>query len=450
MFQTLSDRLGQIFDRLRQRGALSEEDVTLAMREIRVALLEADVALDVVKDFTQKVKERAIGQEVLSSITPGQMVVKIVHDYLVEVLGGVDKPLNLECVPPAVVMVVGLQGSGKTTVTAKLAKFLQEKMRKKVLMASTDIYRPAAREQLEILAQQNNLHSLSIQADEKPVQIVKRAKAEAETGGFDVLLIDTAGRLHVDDDLMRELEDLKKILKPIEILLSVDAMTGQDAVQVGKTFQERLTLTGVILNRMDGDARGGAALSMRAITGCPVKFAGMGEHIHQLEVFSPERVANRILDMGDVVGLVEKAMAVTEQEEAQALAAKMQKGSFDFDDMALQLKQISKMGGLGSLLSMIPGAGKVQGMLGQAGFDDKMIAHQLAMIQSMTRQERKDHKVLNGSRRRRIAMGSGTSVPDVNRLVKQFQEMQDAMKRFKKLGQKGLMRHGIKGLLGKR
>jgi signal recognition particle subunit SRP54 len=449
MFENLSDRLGQVFAKLRKRGALSEEDVNAAMREIRVALLEADVALPVVKDFIDKVKEQAIGQEVIKSITPGQMVVKIVHDHLVEMLGGEGTGLNLATTPPAVILMVGLQGSGKTTSTAKLAKLIKEKNNKKVLLASTDIYRPAAREQLETLGQQAQIDTLDIIADEKPQAIAKRAYEKAKLEGYDVLFVDTAGRLHIDQELMDELAQLRKFLKPVEIVLTADSMTGQDAVNVAKSFHEQLGLTGIVLTRIDGDARGGAALSMRAVTGCPIKYVGVGERIDQLEPFHPERIASRILDMGDVVTLVEKA-AETIDEEAEAIAKKMQQGQFDFNDMAVQLRQITKMGGFSSLLGMLPGVGKFKDQIQQSGIDDKLIKHQIAIIQSMSAAERQDHRLLNGSRKRRIAMGSGTTVPEVNRLVKQYMDMLDTMKRLKKLGQKGLMRHGLRGLFGRK
>jgi len=447
MFDALSTKLTDVFNKLRKRGALGEEDVTLALREIRIALLEADVALPVVKDFVDKVKEKAIGQEVLKSITPGQMVVKIVHDHLIELLGQETVPLKLGGNTPHVLFMVGLQGSGKTTSSAKLAKFLKDTLRKKVLLASTDIYRPAAREQLEILGQQIQVESLDIRADEKPLSIAKRALEKAKLEGFDVLLVDTAGRLHIDDALMDELSELQKILKPQEILLNVDAMIGQDAVKVAQGFQEKLALTGVILSRMDGDARGGAALSMRAMTGCPIKFCGVGERPDQLETFSPDRVAGRILDMGDIVSLVEKASVIASEEDMEALQKKMEKGQFDLDDMAMQLRQISKMGGISSLLGMMPGMGQIKDKIAGAGLDDSLVKRQLAIIQSMTKKERKDSKILNGSRRKRIANGSGTTVAEVNRLLKQYMDMQDVMKRFNKGGKKGFMRHGLRGLL---
>jgi signal recognition particle subunit SRP54 len=450
MFNSLSQRLGEIFDRLKRRGALSEDDVNNVLREIRIALLEADVALPVVKEFTESVKQKAIGQEVVKSITPGQMVVKIVHDHLVEVLGGQEVELNLAVNPPAFIMMVGLQGSGKTTTTAKIAHYLTTKRRKKVLMASTDVYRPAAREQLEVLGQQINVATLPIIDKEKPLEITKRALKAGKVEGYDVVLLDTAGRLHIDEELMKELEQIQKLVQPSEILLVADAMTGQDAVHIAKSFHEKLTLSGIVLTRVDGDARGGAALSMRHVTGCPIKFVGLGEKIDQFDVFYPERIASRILDMGDVVTLVEKAVETVDKEEAEKLARKMEKGSFDLEDFASQLKQISKMGGMSGVMSMLPGIGKIQDKIKDAGIDDKMIVHQLAIIQSMTKQERKHFKLLNASRRKRIAQGSGRSVAEVNRLLKQYQDMLAVMKRFKKFGKKGLLRQGLSGLFSPR
>lgn len=451
MFKNLSDRLNGIFSKLTKRGALSEEDVNAAMREVRIALLEADVALPVVKDFITQVKEEAIGQDVIQSVTPGQMVIKIVHEHLINVLGGDQEggnELNLAAIPPVVIMMTGLQGSGKTTTTAKLAKYLKDKKKKKSLMVSTDIYRPAAREQLETLGKQAGVETLEIIQDEKPLDIVKRAQERARLEGFDVLFIDTAGRLHIDDELMDELVQIRDLTKPTEILLAADAMTGQDAVAVAKTFQEKIGVTGIVLSRVDGDARGGAALSMRQVTGCPIKFVGVGERIDELEVFHPDRIAGRILDMGDVVSLVEKAAEALDQDEAEALAKKMQQGAFTLDDMATQLGQISKMGGMSGLMGMMPGMGKIKDKIGEAGIDDSMVARQVAIIRSMTKKERQFYKLLNGSRKRRVAEGSGTSVPEVNRLLKQYKDMMLAMKRFNKMGKKGLMRQGMAGLFG--
>lgn len=449
MFNNLSQKLGEIFDKLKKRGALSEADVEAALREIRIALLEADVALPVVKDFINQVKERAVGREVIKSITPGQMVVKIVHEQLINVLGNENVALNLATNPPAVMMVVGLQGSGKTTSTAKIARFLKTKKNKKVLMASVDIYRPAAREQLEILGHQVEVDTLEIIEKEKPLEIVKRAYNKAKIEGYDVLLLDTAGRLHIDAELMEELTVLKKAVNPIETLLVADAMTGQDAVNIARNFQEKIGLSGLVLTRIDGDGRGGAALSIKAVTGCPIKLLGVGEHLDQIEEFHPERIAGRILDMGDVLSLVEKAVETIDREEAEKLAQKAGKGEFDLDDLASQLRQVSKMGGMGGLLSMLPGIGKIKERIQDAGISDQLVKRQLAIISSMTLKERRNYKLLNGSRRRRIAAGSGTAVVDVNRLLKQFQDMRDMMKRMSKVGEKGLKRQGLRGLLGK-
>src|SRR5579864_3072845 len=448
MFESLSNRLNDVFDRLRRHGALSEDDVAAALREIRIALLEADVALPVVKDFVNAVREQAVGQEVLRSVTPGQMVVKIVHDHLVETLGGIAAAgLNLNAVPPVVVMMVGLQGSGKTTSAAKLARILKQRERKKVLLASLDVQRPAAQEQLAVLARQVEVTSLPIVAGEKPVAIAHRALDTGKREAYDVVILDTAGRLHVDEALMQEVAAVRDATHPAESLLVADAMTGQDAVNVAKAFTERVGITGILLTRVDGDARGGAALSMRAITGQPIKFIGTGEKLDAIEPFHAERVAGRILGMGDVVSLVEKAAETVDREEAEKLARKLQKGGFDLDDLAQQLKQLRKMGGMGGVMGMLPGVNKIKKQLGEAKIDDGMIKRQEAIISSMTKLERRNPKLLNASRRRRIAAGSGTSVPEINRLLKQYQDMADMMRKMKKLGKKGLMRHGISALL---
>jgi signal recognition particle subunit SRP54 len=445
VFDGLTNRLGQVFDRLKRRGALSEADVTAALREVRVALLEADVALPVVKTFIDGVREKAVGQEVLRSVTPGQMVVKIVHDHLVELLGG-DAGLATEVVPPAVFLMVGLQGSGKTTTTAKIARRLSRREKKKVLVASLDIYRPAAMEQLQQLAVQAEVASVAIVPGEKPLAITARALDQARREGFDVLLLDTAGRLHIDEALMAEVAAVRDLAKPHEILLVADAMTGQDAVQTAKGFQEKVGLTGIVLTRVDGDARGGAALSMRQVTGCPIKILGVGEKLDQIEEFDAGRVASRILGMGDVVGLVERAAEAIDKEAAEKLAAKIQKGGFDLDDMAQQLRQLRNMGGLGGVMGMLPGIGKIKEQLAGAKVDENLIKRQEAIIQSMTRRERRDVKLLNASRKRRVAAGSGTSVPEINRLLKQYLEMSRVMKQMNKLGQKGLMRQGMASL----
>lgn len=439
MFDKLSDRLGGVFDRLRGRGALNENDVREAMREVRVALLEADVALPVVREFIDKVTEQAVGSSVLKSVTPGQQVVKIVNDALVEMLGSDASELNLAVAPPAIVMMVGLQGSGKTTTTAKIAKLLKNKERKKVLMASLDVNRPAAQEQLATLGTQTQVETLPIVPGQQPVDIAKRAMQAAKLQGFDVLMLDTAGRLHVDQQLMDEMKAVANTAKPQEILLVVDSLTGQDAVNVAKNFGEQVDLTGVVLTRMDGDARGGAALSMRAVTGKPIKFAGVGEKLDAIEAFHPERVAGRILGMGDVVGLVERAAQVVEQDEAEKLAAKMAKGQFDMNDLRSQLRQMTKMGGLGALAGMLPGMKKAQAAMNASGMDDKLLVHMDAIIGSMTPKERAKPELLNAKRKIRIANGSGTTVQEVNRLIKMHQEMSTAMKRIRKMG-------GLKGL----
>ncbi|MFM8498890.1 MAG: signal recognition particle protein [Chakrabartia sp.] len=439
MFESLSERLGGVFDRLRGRGALNENDVREAMREVRVALLEADVALPVVRSFVDKVTEQAVGQSVLRSITPGQQVVKIVNDALVEMLGAQASELELAVTPPAIIMMVGLQGSGKTTTTAKIAKRLSDKDRKKVLMASLDVNRPAAQDQLAILGEQIGVATLPIVAGQQPVDIAKRAMQAAKLQGYDVLMLDTAGRLHVDTQLMDEMKAVATVAQPAETLLVVDSLTGQDAVNVAKNFSEQVSLTGVILTRMDGDARGGAALSMRAVTGKPIKFVGTGEKLDGLDVFHPGRVASRILGMGDVVSLVERAAETIQHEEAEALAAKMAKGQFDMNDLRAQLQQMQRMGGLGALASMLPGMKKVQGAMAQSGMDDRILVRMDAMISSMTPKERAKPELLQAKRKIRIANGSGTTVQEVNKLLKMHQEMSTAMKKIRKMG-------GLKGL----
>jgi signal recognition particle subunit SRP54 len=434
MFDSLSDRLSGVFDRLRGRGALNEADVRGAMREVRIALLEADVALPVVRSFVDQVTEQAVGQQVLKSVTPGQQVVKIVHDALIEMLGAEASELNVDVTPPAVVMMVGLQGSGKTTTTAKIARRLREKGGKKVMMASLDVARPAAQEQLRVLGEKANVATLPIVAGQQPVEIARRALQSAKLQGFDVLLLDTAGRLHVDQVLMDEMKAVAEVSAPTEILLVVDALTGQDAVNVASSFSEQVDLSGVVLTRLDGDARGGAALSMRAVTGKPIKFAGVGEGIEALEPFHPSRVAGRILGMGDVVSLVERAQETIQVEEAEALARKMAKGQFDLNDLRSQLAQMQRMGGLTGLAGMLPGMKKVQGAMAASGVDNKILVHMDAMIGSMTPKERTRPELLNAKRKIRVAKGSGTTVQDVNKLLKMHQEMAGAMKKLRKMG----------------
>jgi signal recognition particle subunit SRP54 len=442
MFETLSDRLSGIFDKLTGRGALSEADVATALREVRRALLEADVALEVVREFTERVRERAVGAEVVRSVKPGQMVVKIVHDELVTTLGAEAEPVDLATAVPVPLMLVGLQGSGKTTTTAKLAKRLTERQKKKVLMASLDTRRPAAQEQLKVLGEQVGVATLPIVAGQMPVAIAERAMSAARLGGYDVVMLDTAGRTHVDEPLMLEMQEIKRAARPHEILLVADALTGQDAVNLARAFDERVGVTGIVLTRMDGDARGGAALSMRAVTGKPIKLVGTGERMEALEEFHPGRIADRILGMGDIVSLVERAAETIDQEKAEAAARKLQKGEFDLDDLAEQLKQMQKIGGMSGILGMLPGIGKMKKQIDAAGIDDRMVKRQLAIISSMTRHERKKPALMNASRRKRIAAGSGTDVSDVNKLLKMHRQMSDMMKKL------GRAKGGLAGLFG--
>jgi signal recognition particle subunit SRP54 len=441
MFDDLQQHLGSVFDRLRGRGALSEADIEEALGEIRTVLVDADVALPVVKDFIAKVRQRAIGEQVIRSVTPGQQVVKIVHDSLIETLGAQSEGLTLGA-PPAPILMVGLQGSGKTTTTAKLAALIQTKDKKRVLMASLDVNRPAAMEQLRVLGEQTGVATLPILANQRPVDIAKRALAAARVGGYDILVLDTAGRQHVDEALMAEVAEVKKIAAPHETLLVADALTGQDAVNIAKSFNDRVHISGIILTRVDGDQRGGAALSMRAVTGAPIKFLGTGEKLDAIEAFRPERLASRILDMGDVVSLVEKAAETVDREKVEKLAKKMKKGEFDFNDLCDQLAQMRKMGGMQGLLGMLPGVGKVKDQLAAAGFDDTLIKRQEAIIFSMTKVERIKPELINGSRRKRIAAGAGVEVSEVNKLLKMQRQMSDVMK---KIGRGG---RGLMGALG--
>ena len=434
MFENLSEKLGNVFDSIRGRGALTEADVDTALRDVRLALLDADVALPVVKSFISRVRDHAIGQDVLKSVKPGQMVVKIVHDALVETLGPEAAPLNLNQRPPAIILMVGLQGSGKTTSTGKLARLLQTKQKKSVMLASLDIYRPAAREQLRLLGDEAEVDVLPERDGDTPISITKRAMEAAKLKSSDVLILDTAGRTTVDEAMMAEVREVAGLANPIETLLVADAMTGQDAVTTAAAFKDAVGITGIILTRADGDARGGAALSMRQVTDCPIKFLGVGEKQDALEEFSPERMAGRILDMGDVVGLVEKAAETIEAEEAERMAKRMAKGQFDMNDFLSQLRQLKKMGGMGGLMGMLPGIGKLKGQIEAAGIDDTFFARQEAIILSMNKRERISVGLLNASRRKRIAMGSGTSVQEVNKLVKQYQDMAKMMKRFGKMG----------------
>jgi signal recognition particle subunit SRP54 len=448
VFDSLSDKLGGIFDKLRGKGNLSEDDVNAAAREIRVALLEADVALSVVKEFIEIVKSRAIGAEVVKSVTPAQQVVKIVHDAMVEMLGGADvEELNITSTPPAAFLMVGLQGSGKTTSTAKISKFLSDKHRKKILMASLDVHRPAAQEQLAVLGEQTGVATLEIIKDQSPIEITERAMKTARLEGYDIVMLDTAGRLSIDAELMDEVAAISKLSNPVETLLVVDAMTGQDAVNVAKEFDEKVGITGIMLTRIDGDARGGAAMSMRGITGKPIKLMGTGEQWDKIEPFYPDRIAGRILGMGDVVSLVEKATESIEQEDAAEMAAKFKKGQFDFNDLLKQMKQMAKMGGAGALLKMMPGLGKMAAQLENNDLADSVLKKHEAIILSMTLKERAKPSLMNASRKKRIAAGSGTSVQEINKLCKQQQQMETVMKRIKKMGMGGMMKQ-MKSLMG--
>jgi signal recognition particle subunit SRP54 len=428
MFEGLSEKLSGIFDTLTRRGALTEADVNVALREVRRALLEADVALDVVRSFVDKVRARAVGANVVKSVTPGQMVVKIVNDVLIETLGAEADPINLDAAAPVAIMMVGLQGAGKTTTTAKIAKRLVERMKRKVLMASLDVKRPAAQEQLAVLGRQIGVETLPIIAGQTPVQIARRAEQAARLQGFDVVLLDTAGRTHIDEALMQEMVDIKTATGPHEILLVADSLTGQDAVNLAKNFDDRVGITGIVLTRVDGDGRGGAALSMRAVTGKPIKLLGAGEKMDALEDFHPARIANRILGMGDIVSLVEKAAASIDAEKAQRIAERMRKGKFDLEDLSDQLAQVEKIGGLGGIMGMLPGVAKMKNQLASANVDEGVIKRQQAIISSMTRDERRNPDVLKASRKKRVAAGSGVKVEDVNKLLKQHRQMADMMK----------------------
>ncbi|GHE98788.1 signal recognition particle protein [Aliiroseovarius zhejiangensis] len=450
MFESLSDRLSGVFDRLTKQGALSEDDVKTALREVRVALLEADVSLPVARDFIKKVQEQATGQAVTKSVTPGQQVVKIVHDALVEVLTGEGEPGALKIDnPPAPILMVGLQGGGKTTTTAKLAKRLKEKDGKRVLMASLDVYRPAAMDQLAILGTQVGVDTLPIVPGQKPVDIAKRAKQQATMGGYDVYMLDTAGRLHIDEVLMDEVEQVSAVVNPRETLLVVDGLTGQVAVEVAQEFDDKVGISGVVLTRMDGDGRGGAALSMRAVTGKPIKYVGLGEKMDALETFEPERIAGRILGMGDIVSLVEKAQETIEAEQAERMMKRFQKGQFNMNDLKMQLEQMIKMGGMQGIMGMMPGMKKMAKQAEAAGMDDKVLKQQIALIQSMTKRERANPQILQASRKKRIAAGAGMEVSDLNKLLKMQRQMGDMMKKMGKMGKGKMLKQAMSGMFGK-
>ncbi len=451
MFESLSGRLSGVFDKLTKQGALSDADVETALREVRVALLEADVSLSVARDFVKAVQDKATGQAVTKSITPGQQVVKIVHDELVRVLAGDNERAGEMKIdnPPSPILMVGLQGGGKTTTTAKLAKRLTEKEGKRVLMASLDTRRPAAMEQLAILGRQIGVDTLPIVLGQDPVAIAKRAKQQATLGGYDVFMLDTAGRMHIDDELMAEVEAVREATKPREILLVVDGLTGQDAVNVATEFDKRVGITGVVLTRMDGDGRGGAALSMRAVTGKPIKFVGVGEKLEALEEFRPAQVAGRILGMGDIVALVEKAQETLDAAEAERMMKRFQKGQFNMNDLKSQLEQMIKMGGMQVMMGMLPGMGKMSKQLDAAGLDDKVLRRQIALINSMTKKERRNPDLMQASRKRRVAAGSGLDVSDLNKLLKMHRQMADVMKKMGGMSKMGLMRGALGNMFGK-
>ncbi|KGJ06494.1 signal recognition particle subunit FFH/SRP54 (srp54) [Paracoccus halophilus] len=450
MFENLSDRLGGVFDRLTKQGALSEDDVTAAMREVRVALLEADVSLPVARSFVKSVTGKATGAAVTKSVTPGQQVVKIVHDELIRVLQGEEAPEALRIDnPPAPILMVGLQGSGKTTTTAKLAKRLKDREKKRVLMASLDTNRPAAMEQLAILGQQIGVDTLPIVPGQTAVQIAQRARQQASLGGYDVYMLDTAGRLHIDQLLMDEVQAVRDVANPRETLLVVDGLTGQDAVNVATEFDGKVGISGVVLTRMDGDGRGGAALSMRAVTGKPIRFVGLGEKMDAIEVFDAQRIAGRILGMGDIVALVEKAQEVLEVEQAERMMKRFQKGMFNMNDLRNQLEQMMKMGGMGSIMQMMPGMGKMAKQAEAAGLDDTALRRQIALINSMTKKERANPDILQASRKKRIAAGAGMEVSELNRLLKMQKQMADTMKKLGKMGKGGMLKQAMRAMAGK-
>ncbi|SEW31669.1 signal recognition particle subunit FFH/SRP54 (srp54) [Cognatiyoonia koreensis] len=450
MFENLSERLSGVFDKLTKQGALSEDDVKTALREVRIALLEADVSLPVARDFVKAVQDKATGQSVTKSVTPGQQVVKIVHDELEHILTGDQDPGALKIDnPPAPILMVGLQGSGKTTTTAKLAKRLKEREGKRVLMASLDTNRPAAMEQLAILGVQIGVDTLPIVKGEDPVAIAKRAKTQASLGGYDVYMLDTAGRLHIDQELIAQAAAVRDVANPRETLLVVDGLTGQDAVNVAQEFDDKIGVTGVVLTRMDGDGRGGAALSMRAITGKPIRFVGLGEKMDAIETFEPKRIAGRILGMGDIVALVERAQETIEAEQAERMMKRFQKGAFNMNDLKMQLEQMMKMGGMEGMMGMMPGMGKMQKQMDAAGLDDSILKRQVALINSMTKRERANPALLQASRKKRIAKGAGLEVSELNKLIKQHRQMADMMKKMGKMGKGGMLKQAMKGMFGK-
>ncbi len=436
MLDNFSSKITKIFDAISGKKFISEDDLNAAMREIRIALLEADVALPIAKEFIEKIKSEALGKQVVKSVSPGQMVIKIVHDELVKLLGSEKSEINFKARPPIVILMVGLQGAGKTTTSGKLALHLKNKLHKKVLVASLDTYRPAAADQLRILSEKILVDCSPFYPNKKPLELAKEAKQMALDGAYDVLILDTAGRTHIDDLMMKEVLEIKNAVEPTEILLTIDAMIGQDAINVAKNFNEKFQLTGVILTRLDGDTRGGAALTMRAATNCPIKFIGVGEKLHELEEFNPDRIASRIVGMGDVVSLVEKAQEIFDSVEMEKAAKKMQKGQFDLEDLLSQIRNMKKIGGLGGIMKFLPGAGKIKEYLGEMGNLEKEIKVQEALILSMTKKERIKPEILSSSRKFRIAKGAGSTIQEVNRLLKKYKQMQKMMNKFGKIDPK--------------
>ena len=443
MFENLTNKFEEIFSSLKKAPSLDEKQVDEGLREIRLALLEADVSLEVVKEFINRVTPKALGQEIIRSTSPGQMVVKVVNDELISFLGDKNSDIELNAVPPVPVMLVGLQGSGKTTTTAKLARFLEANKKKKVMMASLDVYRPAAQEQLRLLGEQNNIITLPVIKDQLPADICRRAISAANLNGADVILFDTAGRTQIDLQMMSEIKQIESIINPSETILVADSLTGQVAANVAKEFKSTVNLTGIILTRSDGDGRGGAALSMKYVADVPIKFLGVGEKIENFEVFHPDRIANRILGMGDIVSLVEKAAEDLDEEKLKKTEEKLKKGQFSLEDYLTQLRQMKKMGGIEGIMSFLPGVSKVKSQMDQAGVDEKIITQIEAVILSMTKKERENPKIIDGSRKKRIANGSGTDVATINKLLKQFKMMSEMMKKMSKGNTKGMMDKGI-------
>ncbi len=443
MFENLTNKFEEIFSSLKKAPSLDEKQVDEGLREIRLALLEADVSLEVVKEFINRVKPKALGQEIIRSTSPGQMVVKVVNDELISFLGDKNSDIDLNAVPPVPIMLVGLQGSGKTTTTAKLARFLETNKKKKVMMASLDVYRPAAQEQLKLLGDQNNIITLPIIKDQLPADICRRAISAANLNGADVILFDTAGRTQIDLQMMSEIKQIEGIINPSETILVADSLTGQVAANVAKEFKSTVNLTGIILTRSDGDGRGGAALSMKYVANVPIKFLGIGEKIENFEVFHPDRIANRILGMGDIVSLVEKAAEDLDEEKLKKTEEKLKKGQFSLEDYLTQLRQMKKMGGIEGIMSFLPGVSKVKSQMDQAGVDEKIITQNEAVILSMTKKERENPKIIDGSRKKRIANGSGTDVATINKLLKQFKMMSEMMKKMSKGNMKGMADKGI-------